>query len=472
MELFTLGIGHYTEPDVKEAARALTGWTVAEANSATDPPSHDDGEKDDPRPDRQLDRRRPRRHPPGAPGDGAIASPGGSANEFFGEGVVSDAAIDELADGLRQAQSRHRLGASRRSSARSSFSRRRTSARASPTRRVRHRPAASLGMLATRRPARSSWPSGSAGMGQDLFYPPNVGGWPGGRAWLSTRTIIARANCLAALVAGNLSSPARPPDFAALASQYTSAKNESEIVTFPLPTAPRQRTPTTSTPLHSTYLPPPKPICTDSLCFLRYASVHPPFQDDSHVNPPPIPPAIGPRLPRPARPGVPVPLGRQPPTPKHDDRILVVIQLDGGNDGLNTVIPYADENYARFRRELRIKTDDILKLDDAVGLHPSMKAAAELFDDSRLAIVQGVGYPNPNRSHFESMAIWHHARLDADEHDGNGWLGRAAESMQPRNTSTADSIYIGADAVPVALRGRRANALSLQNESDLQLNAP
>src|SRR6478609_6425408 len=141
-------------------------------------------------------------------------------------------------------------------------------------------------------------------------------------------------------------------------------------------------------------------------------------------------------------------------------RKLLVIQLDGGNDGLNTVIPYADENYARYRRELRIKTDDILKLDDAVGLHPSMKAAADLFHDNRLTIVQGVGYPNPNRSHFESMAIWHHARLAAGDHDGNGWLGRAAESLHPRGTSIPDSIYIGADTVPVALRGRRANALS------------
>src|SRR5882724_10473237 len=154
---------------------------------------------------------------------------------------------------------------------------------------------------------------------------------------------------------------------------------------------------------------------------------------------------------------------------KPDDRVLVVIQLDGGNDGLNTVIPFADENYARFRRELRIKTDEVLKLDDAVGLHPSMKAAADLVQDGRLAIVQGVGYPNPNRSHFESMAIWHHARLATGDHDGNGWLGRAAESMQPRNTSTPDSIYIGADAVPVALRGRRASPVSLQNEADLKL---
>src|SRR5687768_11740216 len=105
-----------------------------------------------------------------------------------------------------------------------------------------------------------------------------------------------------------------------------------------------------------------------------------------------------------------------------DERVLVVIQLDGGNDGLNTVIPFADDNYARFRRELRIKTDEILKLDDTIGLHPAMKAAADLVQDGRLAVVQGVGYPNPNRSHFESMAIWHHARTASDDLDGNGWL--------------------------------------------------
>jgi len=154
---------------------------------------------------------------------------------------------------------------------------------------------------------------------------------------------------------------------------------------------------------------------------------------------------------------------------KPDDRVLVVIQLDGGNDGLNTVVPFADENYARFRRDLRIKSEEVLKLDAAVGLHPAMKSAADLFQDGRLAIVQGVGYPNPNRSHFESMAIWHHARLATGDHDGNGWLGRAAELSQPRKTSAPDSIYIGADAVPVALRGRRASPVSLQNEADLKL---
>jgi uncharacterized protein (DUF1501 family) len=147
----------------------------------------------------------------------------------------------------------------------------------------------------------------------------------------------------------------------------------------------------------------------------------------------------------------------------------VVIQLDGGNDGLNTVIPYADENYARLRRELRIKDSDIIKLDDAIGLHPAMKPAADLLDDGRLSIIQGVGYPNPNRSHFESMAIWHHARIPTDEHDGNGWLGRAVEFLPDRRGAMGHSIYVGAEAVPVALRGRRAYAVSLQSEDDLRL---
>jgi uncharacterized protein (DUF1501 family) len=156
---------------------------------------------------------------------------------------------------------------------------------------------------------------------------------------------------------------------------------------------------------------------------------------------------------------------------KAGERTLVVIQLDGGNDGLNTVIPFADEGYAKHRRELRIAEKDILKLDDAVGLHPQMKSAAKLFEERRLSIVQGVGYPNPNRSHFESMAIWQHARIKADDHDGIGWLGRTADAARREDSLAADSIYVGAEAIPVALRGRRSNAVSLENEADLKLVA-
>ena len=154
-----------------------------------------------------------------------------------------------------------------------------------------------------------------------------------------------------------------------------------------------------------------------------------------------------------------------------DDRTLVVIQLDGGNDGLNTVVPFADELYAKYRKELRIGAKDVLKLDDSVGLHPQMKPAAELFEAGRLAVVQGVGYPNPNRSHFESMAIWHHARIASDDHDGIGWLGRTADTWMKPDAASSGSVYVGAEAPPVALRGRRSQALSLESEADLKLAA-
>lgn len=153
-----------------------------------------------------------------------------------------------------------------------------------------------------------------------------------------------------------------------------------------------------------------------------------------------------------------------------DDRILVVIQMDGGNDGLNTVIPFADPKYAEVRKELRIPEKEIHKLSDAIGLHPSMKGMAELFKEGQLNIIQGVGFPNPNRSHFESMAIWQHARLDATEHDSIGWLGRSADNWYPKSTIGPDAVYVGSDAIPIALRGRRSEAISLSDESDLLLN--
>ncbi len=154
-----------------------------------------------------------------------------------------------------------------------------------------------------------------------------------------------------------------------------------------------------------------------------------------------------------------------------EGRILVVIQLDGGNDGLNTVIPFQNDDYIKARPALHIEEKDVLKLNETLGLNPGMKAAAELFESGRLAIVQGIGYPNPNRSHFESMAIWQHARVDAAQHDSIGWLGRACDAHRTAQGSP-DSIFLGRDAVPIALRGRRANAVSMESESDLQLLTP
>ncbi|NIP93480.1 MAG: hypothetical protein GWO24_08505, partial [Akkermansiaceae bacterium] len=93
-----------------------------------------------------------------------------------------------------------------------------------------------------------------------------------------------------------------------------------------------------------------------------------------------------------------------------DGGILVLVELAGGNDGLNTVVPFADDAYREARPGIGLDEDTVLKLDERLGLHPQMGGLKELFDDGSLTIVQGVGYPNPDRSHFRSMDIWHSAR--------------------------------------------------------------
>lgn len=156
---------------------------------------------------------------------------------------------------------------------------------------------------------------------------------------------------------------------------------------------------------------------------------------------------------------------------KPDDRIFVVLQLSGGNDGLNTVIPFADDNYAKLRPKLKVDSNDVIKLNDSFGLHPAMKPLADLFEHGKLAIVNGVGYPNPNRSHFESMDIWQTARTDAVDRSGHGWLGRAVEhgSHTGKQSSAPDAVYVGDAELPVALRGRRANSITLASEEELRL---
>jgi uncharacterized protein (DUF1501 family) len=106
--------------------------------------------------------------------------------------------------------------------------------------------------------------------------------------------------------------------------------------------------------------------------------------------------------------------------------ILVVLQLDGGNDGLNTVIPYRDDAYRRARPRLQVLANEVKTIDDHVAFHPSLTDFARLLENQRLAIVQEVGYPNPNRSHFESMTIWQTARLVPDAATP-GWLARALD---------------------------------------------
>ena len=121
-------------------------------------------------------------------------------------------------------------------------------------------------------------------------------------------------------------------------------------------------------------------------------------------------------------------LAIQPRTGK-DDTIMVVLQLAGGNDGLNTLIPYADDIYHRSRPRIGKREKDIIQLDDHLGLNSALPFLASLFKDGDLGIVQGVGYPNPNRSHFVSTSIWETA--DPTNHSPTGWLGRYFDHACP-----------------------------------------
>jgi uncharacterized protein (DUF1501 family) len=158
--------------------------------------------------------------------------------------------------------------------------------------------------------------------------------------------------------------------------------------------------------------------------------------------------------------------------PLSDGRVLVVIQLDGGNDAINTLVPFRDEGYARHRNALRLDPKSLVRVNDEVGLHPGLRELGTLLERGQLALVPGVGYPNPNRSHFESMAIWHSARLDPEEHSGSGWIGRGLDAQLEAGHSQgrgASAMFIGDGTPPAALRARRAATSALDRIDDLVL---
>jgi uncharacterized protein (DUF1501 family) len=136
------------------------------------------------------------------------------------------------------------------------------------------------------------------------------------------------------------------------------------------------------------------------------------------------------------------------------DNVLLVIQMGGGNDGLNTVVPYTDDAYHRVRPVIGIAGNAVLKIDDRIGLNPVLAPLDDLFKDGHVAIVQGVGYPNPNRSHFEATQIWETASPERPV--TNGWLGRYLDASVPPGPPASDTarlftaVSLG-DTVPTAL---------------------
>ncbi len=167
-------------------------------------------------------------------------------------------------------------------------------------------------------------------------------------------------------------------------------------------------------------------------------------------------------LPRPA-----FGMGSIPGVP--EDHILVVVQLSGGNDGLNTVVPFGMDQYYRVRPSIGIPAQQALAISDreGLGLHPQLAGVKQLFDDGLCTVVQGVGYPNPNRSHFMSMDIWHTADTSGT---GEGWLGRyfdsqccgygKGESGTPESNSQP-GIALGRTA-PLAMEGRKVKPIAFE----------
>ena len=123
------------------------------------------------------------------------------------------------------------------------------------------------------------------------------------------------------------------------------------------------------------------------------------------------------------------------------DPVLVILQLSGGNDALNTVIPYSNPLYQDNRPKVGIPEDQVLPINDSIGFHPAMGPLKKLYDEGKVAIIQGIGYPNPSRSHFRSMDIWH--TCEPTKVGDEGWVGRAIRDMDPQKENVLTGVNFG-----------------------------
>lgn len=155
-----------------------------------------------------------------------------------------------------------------------------------------------------------------------------------------------------------------------------------------------------------------------------------------------------------SRPGVP------------DDNVLVVVQLGGGNDGLNTIVPFTDDAYYRARPALAVPRNEVIQVTGELGFHPRMAKFKEMQDRGVAAIIQGVGYPNPSRSHFKSMEIWHTADPEGRVMQV-GWIGRYFDSKCPVCVEPTAGVNIG-PSMPLAMRAEGGQGVTLDNPDTFQ----
>jgi uncharacterized protein (DUF1501 family) len=153
------------------------------------------------------------------------------------------------------------------------------------------------------------------------------------------------------------------------------------------------------------------------------------------------------------------------------DTVLVVVQLSGGNDGLNTVVPYADDAYGRARNTLRLTERDVHKIDDYLGFHPDTPAFARLLNDGRMGVIQGVGYPASNRSHDGALRDWHTAE-PGNEQCPTGWLGRAIDCMSPSDEPNVPGISVAPIPKQFVLNAKRSVVPAIRSAGEAVLKAP
>ena len=147
-------------------------------------------------------------------------------------------------------------------------------------------------------------------------------------------------------------------------------------------------------------------------------------------------------------------------TSNSKDPVLVVLQMSGAYDALNTVIPYSDPLYMDYRQVLRIEPEQVLPIDDKVGFHPSMGPLKEFYDQGKVAVIQGIGYPKPIRSHFRSMDIWHTA--EPQKMGTEGWLGRSIRELDPHKENILTAVNFGR-GLPRALAAPGVSVASVGN---------
>jgi len=147
-----------------------------------------------------------------------------------------------------------------------------------------------------------------------------------------------------------------------------------------------------------------------------------------------------------------------------DDHILVVVQMSGGNDGLNTIVPHSDDQYYKVRDRIALQNGRRIFVDDHTSFHSALSGMKGLYDQGKVAVIEGVGYPNPDRSHFRSMEIWHTA-VDSDKVAKDGWVGRYFDNCCTGKPEPTSGVYVGSE-LPQAFHGGSGVGVSFASPED------